>query len=148
MKRTTSIWLYALAAVLVSGIAAGGCAKPKPAVPPTQFIGTWISAPPGTKVLKTGTWPTLTFAADGTGIYTMYPDPHSTEVSWVVRRGKLVMTNRDGSGSNTYSYRFEGSDKLILVMEGGEVSFTRYKAPAPEGTPKETEQPPAKPAAK
>ena len=102
---------------------AAGCGKPS--APPEQFIGTWISAPKGER-LRLGAFPTLTLAPDGTGNYTQYPDPHVRGVSWVLRGDKLVLADRDGSGSVTYSYRFNSRDELVIVMEGGESVFKRY----------------------
>ena len=103
---------------------AAGCAKPS--APPEQFIGTWIAGPLDAD-LKLGTYPTLTLASDGTGVYTEYPAPHPLSVSWVLRADKLVLAGRDGSGSMTYSYRFNSKDELVIIMEGGEVTFRRYE---------------------
>ena len=112
---------------LVAVCLAAGCAKPS--APAEQFIATWIAAPPGAD-LKPGTYPTLTLASDGTGVYTEYPVPHPINVNWVLRGDKLVMANRDGSGSMTYSYRFNNKDELVIIMEGREVKFRRYEEAA------------------
>jgi len=121
-----------LRAVLAFGVLgavcfAGGCAKPS--APAEQFIGTWIAAPAEAD-LKPGTYPTLTLASDGTGVYTEYPVPHPISVNWVLRGDKLVMANRDGSGSMTYSYRFNNKDELVIIMDEREVTFRRYEEAA------------------
>jgi hypothetical protein len=129
---------------------AAGCGKPS--APPAQFIGTWIAPPPGAE-LKPGAYPTLTLAPDGTGVYTPYPAPHPIDVNWVLKADKLVMANRDGSGSTTCSYRFNNKDELVIVTEGGEVTYRRYsgeeaaatpRAAAPSPTTGESGRPPAR----
>ncbi|MFB3880767.1 MAG: hypothetical protein ACE149_05860 [Armatimonadota bacterium] len=116
-------WLKCCLVCAALSIAAG-CAKPS--APPEQFVGTWIVPLKPSGELRPGAAPTLTLAPDGTGIYTEYPDPHPMNVSWVLRGSKLVLANRDGSGSMTYGYRFKGKDELVLAMPGGEVSFKRH----------------------
>jgi len=115
---------YLIFVALAALCLAAGCGKPS--APAQQFVGTWIVPLRPSGELRPGAAPTLTLAPDGTGIYTEYPDPHPQSVSWVLRGDKLVLASRDGSGSNTYSYRFKGPDELVMVMPGGEVAFKRY----------------------
>jgi len=122
---------YIIYAALAALCLAAGCGKPS--APPQQFVGTWIVPLRPSGELRPGAAPTLTLAPDGTGIYTEYPDPHPQSVSWALRADKLVLGNRDGSGSNTYTYRFKGPDELVLVMPGGEVAFKRYTEPKSRG---------------
>jgi hypothetical protein len=127
MRRVTQrswLWRCLVCGGLLALSSAAGCGKPS--APAQQFVGTWIVPLRPSGELRPGAAPTLTLAPDGTGIYTEYPDPHPQSVSWVLRGDKLVLANRDGSGSNTYSYRFKGPDELVLVMPGGEVAFKRY----------------------
>ena len=128
MERMSLRWSYAIMLGVLAALAlVAGCGKPRPAVPPAQFVGTWMAPPPGTKELKPGTYPTLTLNPDGTGLYTQYPDPHPQNISWVIRSGRFVMADRDGSGSTTYAFSFNGPDELTLAIEGGKSTFTRYK---------------------
>jgi hypothetical protein len=125
-RQTLSACILALAAL---GLAVG-CGKPS--APPEQFVGTWIAAPPGAKELKPGASPTLTLLSDGTGFYIEYPDPHARNVSWVPRADKLILADRDGTGSTTFSYRFNGRDELVMVMNQREATFRRYIGPKPQ----------------
>jgi hypothetical protein len=131
---------------------AAGCAKPS--APPEQFVGTWVAPPPG-DAPKLGAYPTLTLAADGTGVYTPYPAPHPVNLNWVLKGDKLVTTHRDGSGTATYSYRFTSRDELVVTGEEGNVTtFQRYggreeaaakpKAAAPSPTTGGSRRPPAR----
>jgi hypothetical protein len=74
-------------------------------------------------------------------------------MSWVLKADKLIMADRDGSGSMTYSYRFNNKDELVIIMEGHEVAFRRYtgekaaakpEAAKPSPTRGESERPPAR----
>jgi hypothetical protein len=134
-------WLMhvVMCGLLAALVLAPGCAKPS--APPEQFVGTWIVPLRPSGELRPGAAPTLTLAPDGTGIYTEYPDPHPMDVSWVLRGSKLVLANRDGSGSMTYTYRFKGKDELVMVMEGGEVTFKRYTGPKSREVEESTPQP-------
>lgn len=125
MRRLLAVSTRSVVVGLLAVLALGaGCAKPS--APAEQFVGTWIAPLPGKGELRPGASPTLTLAADGTGLFTQYPDPHTQNVSWVLRGDKLLLADRDGSGSTTYRYRFKGRDELVLIMEAGEVSLKRY----------------------
>ncbi len=124
LRRVLTLAPTVLAVVLA------GCAKPP--VPATQFIGTWILPEPGTGKLKPGASATLILRPDGTGELIPYPDPHGRDFTWLLRADKMITTDRDGSESKTYGYRFNSRDELVLVMEGGvEASFRRYTGSPP-----------------
>ncbi len=123
---TTAASLGVLLALLVLSVGCGGGPKEDPA----KFVGDWdryyeegIPRPPYPEILL--------LRGDGTAAREGGYDPHREKFSWMLYRGKLVLTPRDGTRRSSFDYRFNGPDELILTMEGNDLAFRRAEPPAP-----------------
>jgi hypothetical protein len=52
-------------------------------------------------------------------------EPHPQRITWLLYRGKLVVTPRNATRKTEYEYRFDSPDELVLVVEGQEAVFKR-----------------------
>ena len=116
-SRLTPLLLLALL------LLCGGCGK-QPTVDPAQFVGTWVQQFP-----EEGPRPPydaiLVLRPDGSGTMATGFDPHPQRISWLLYRGKLVLTPREGTRGTDYEYHFNSPDELVLKFEGQEVVFKR-----------------------
>jgi len=119
--RHKSIILLAIAVMLTTAL---GCGE-QSGVSADQFVGKWeLSWDPATMPFPPGP-PTLELRADGRGRMADPPNPRDLEIMWVVRRDRLVITQRTGGGRHEFGFRFDSPDELVLIREEGEIAFQR-----------------------
>jgi hypothetical protein len=91
---------------------------------PRKFVGSWEEVIKEGAVFKT----VLELRPDGSGLRTNLPDPHGEELAWYLKRDKLVLAPKDGSKPTFCDYRFDGADKLVLIVGANETALKRKPA--------------------
>ncbi len=110
--------LAALALVL-AGLVLAGCAR-KPAHSPSEFVGKWAKPAPSNELM-------IQLNSDGTGTSKLNWYPHDQVIRWTLVSNEVVFSSMDGSGTDRYTYRFDGPDKLVLVVDGKDQTFQKVK---------------------
>jgi hypothetical protein len=109
--------------LLLALLLCAGCGE-QPSVDPAQFVGTWEQQFP-----EGGPRPpyeaSLVLRPDGSGTTTPGYEPHPQRITWLLYRGKLVLTPRNATRKTEYEYRFNSPDELVLVVGGEEAVFKR-----------------------
>ncbi len=110
-RASTPILLAALslAALLLGGM---GCGSKAPTHKPSEFVGTWNEITPTKNDVM------LDLTPDGLGTTRFFAYPHEQAIQWSLVGEKLILTAMDGTQKQEYAYRFEGANKLIVVVEG------------------------------
>ena len=138
--------LTLLSIILLTGLFAAvllpsGCGGPTE--DPAKFVGYWaLEYPPEYQPAYPQT---LEFRGDGTAAGAGGQEPHVRSFTWTLYRDKLLLAPREGGERETYGFRFEGTDKLTLIVEAGETSWRRSEKPSGEPSDQPSEELPEEP---
>lgn len=135
-----------LSIILLTGLVAGvllPCGCGGPTEDPAKFVGHWDREYPPE---RHPAYPeTLEFRGDGTAAQAGGLEPHVRSLSWTLYRDKLILAPREGGEKATYGFRFEGTDKLTLITEDGEIPLRRSEKPSGEASDQPSEELPEEP---
>jgi hypothetical protein len=138
--------LTLLSTILLTGLSAAvlllsGCGGPTE--DPARFVGYWAREYP--PEYRPAYPETLEFRGDGTAAQAGGLEPHVRTLTWTLYRGKLILAPREGGERATYDFRFEGTDKLTLIAEDGEIPLRRSEEPSGEPAEQPSEELPEEP---
>jgi hypothetical protein len=140
-RKLTLLSIILLTGLLAAVLLPSGCGGPTE--DPARFVGHWDREyPPDYRP----SYPqTLEFRGDGTAAGAGGAEPHTQGFTWMLYRGKLVLTPREGGAKSTYDFRFEGTDKLTLIAEDGEIPWRRSEKSSEEPSDQPSEGLPEEP---